>query len=271
MTVKIHKSRKILISAIAVVMVAGITAGVVLKLRASDSSAYRNKVLSKDTFELNGVKMYYVEPDEETERRNPDRIIYKDDTELYYYFDAETQNIRSIDNKALDDKEYTNLTAGSINPYTDTEALFKDAKERLGKWYDGDIEKFKWDSGTDDLGNTTFEVRQVLNDEFSVFLGRAKYDTDGEFSHANFNFDAAVNLSKRNSFISKEQAIEKAKAFVEKEYGQTDWEEISARDVTGSDKIYWEITLKKTEIITIGYYVGVDLLTGEAWLDGTMR
>lgn len=265
------KTLKILISAFTVVLLAGISAGIVLRLRASDSSAYRNKVLSKGTFELNGVKMYYVEPDEEAKRRNPDRIIYKDDTDLYYYFDTDTQNIRSIDNKALDSKEYANLTAGSIKPYPDTETLFKDAKERLGKWYDGDIEKFEWNTKTDDLGNTTFEVRQLIDDEFSVLLGRAKYDMDGDFSHANFHFDAAVNLSKKNSFISKEQAIEKAKAFIEKEYGETDWEEIAVRDVTSSDKVYWEITLKKTEIITIGYYVGVDLLSGKTWLEGPMR
>lgn len=264
------RTLKIVLSAMAVVMIAGISVLAVMRLRASDDSAYRKKVLAKDTFELNGVTLYYVEPDEETIRRYPDRIIYRDDHKLYYYFDAETQKLRSIHNKALDDKEYTNLIAETIKPYSDTEALLQDAKERLGKWYDGDLEKFEWECKKDDLGDTTVEVRQVLNDEFSVFLAEADYDMDGDFSYAIFNFDSLVDLRKKHSFLSKEEAIEKAKLFMEQEYDETDWAEIAARDI-GGERLYWEITLRKNTIIVIGYAVGVDLLTGETWLVGTLR
>ncbi|MCM1307533.1 MAG: hypothetical protein NC223_02920 [Butyrivibrio sp.] len=264
------KALRIVLLAAAAVLVAGISVGAAMKLRASGDSAYKNKVLSKDTFELNGVTMYYVEPDEETMRRYPDSIIYKDDDELYYFFGAKTQELEVIDNKALDDKEYANLIADAIKPYPNTEELLEDAKERLGKWYDGDLEKFKWESRTDDMGDTSVEVQQVLNDEFSVYLAEAIYDMDGDFSYAVFNFGSEVNLNKKNNFLSKEEAIERAKAFLEEEYDKTDWEEITVRDV-GGEQLYWEVKLKKTEIITIGYYVGVDLLTGEAWLLGTMR
>ena len=264
------KTLKIVVSAAAVVLVAGISVGLVMKLRASDGSAYRNKVLSKETIELNGVTLYYVEPDEETLRRYPDSIIYRDDDKQYYYFDANTQELDVIDNKALDDKEYTNLIVGTIKPYSDTEALSKDAKERFNKWYDGDLEKFEWKSSTDEVGNTSFEVCQALNDEFSVFLAEATYDMDGDFRYAVFSFGAEVNLNKKYNFLSKEEAIEKAKAFLEEEYGETDWEEITVRDV-GGEQLYWEVKLKKTDTITIGYYVGVDLLTGETWLSGMMR
>ena len=265
------KTLKIVISAAAVVLAAGISVGAVMKLRASDDSAYRNKVLSKDTFELNGVTLYYVEPDEESLRRYPDSIIYRDDDKQYYYFDANTQELDLIDNKALEDKEYTNLIADSIKPYSDTEVLFEDAKERLGKWYDGDLEKFEWKSSTDNMGDTLFEVSQILNDEFSVFLAEAVYDMDGDFSYAVFNFGAEVNLNKKNKFLSKEEAIEKAKTFLEEEYNETDWKEITAYDGTSADQLYWGVEFKKNSSIVAGYTVGVDLLTGEVWVIGTLR
>lgn len=265
------KTLKIVILTAAVVLVAGITVGAVIKLSASGDSAYKNKVLSKGNFELNGVTMYYVEPDEETLQRYPDNIIYRDDDNQYYYFDADTQELGAIDNKALDDKEYTNLIAGTITPYPNTEELFEDAKERLGKWYDGNIEKFEWESKTDDLGDTSFEVRQILNDEFSVFLAEASYDMDGDFSYAVFNFGAEVNLSKKNNFLSKEEAIEKAKAFLEEEYNETDWKEIDAYDGASGERLYWFVELKKNSAIVAGYAVGVDLLTGEVWLIDTFR
>lgn len=267
----IKKTLKIVVSAAAVVLVAGISVGAVMRLRASDGSAYRNEVLSKETIELNGVTLYYVEPDEETLRRYPDSIIYRDDDKLYYYFDANTQELDVIDNKALDDKEYTNLMADSIKPYSDTEALFADAKERLGKWYDGDLEKFEWESKTDDLGDTSFEVCQALNDEFSVFLAEATYDMDGDFRYAVFSFGAEVNLNKKYNFLSKEEAIEKAKAFLEEEYNETDWKEITTYDGTSAERLYWGVELKKNTSIVAGYTVGVDLLTGEVWFIDTFR
>lgn len=265
------KTLKIVLSAAAVVLVAGISVLAVMKLSASDESAVRKKVLAKDTFELNSVTLYYVEPDEEMKRRYSDSIVYRDDEEQYYYFDADTQELYMIENKASYDKEYTNLIAGTIKPYADTEALFQDAKERLGKWYDGDLGQFAWESRTDDLGQTRFQVRQVLNDEFSVFLASAVYDMDGDISYVTFNFDAMVNLNKRNQFISKEEAIEKAKLFLEEEYNETDWKEITASDMTDGNRLYWGIQLQKNGQIVAGYAVGVDLLTGETWLVGTLR
>lgn len=265
------KTVRIIILASIFILAAGISAGTVMKLRASDDPAYRKMVLARNTFEINDVKLYYVEPDEEMQKRYSDSIIYKDDSDLYYFFDTDTQRLRYIDNKALDNKNYSNLTAGSIKPYPDTETLFEDAKTRFEKWYDGDIEKFKWESSTDDLGNTIFEARQLLNDEFSVFIARAKYDMDGDFGSANLRFDAIADLSKRKGVISKNEAIKKAEAFLEKEYGETDWEEITVRDVTGKERLYWEVTFKKTDIITVGYYLGVDLFSGEVWLEGTLR
>lgn len=256
--------------AIAAVLAAGISVGVVHKLTASDASVYRNKVLSKDTFEISDTTLYYVEPDEEMKRRYPDRIIYRDDNKQYYHFDADTQELEMIYNNALDDKEYSNLIAGSIEPYSDTEALSQKAKELISKWSDVNLEDFKWESRTDDLGDTSFGIIQVINDDFSVSLAEVTYDMDGDFRCAIFDFDSKADLTKKNNFISKDEAIEKAKSFAEKEYGKTDWDEISIKGV-GGKQLYWEILLKKTEIITTGYYVGVDLLTGETWLEDTMR
>ena len=265
------KTLKIILSALAVVMVAGISVGAVMKLRASDDSAYKKMVLAKDTFEINGVRLYYVEPDEEMQKRYPDSIIYRDDNNQNYYFDADTQELYMIENRASYDKEYTNLIAENIKPYEDTETLFKDAKERIGKWYDGDIEKFEWENKTDDLGQTRFKMLQALNDEFSVHLASAVYDMDGDISYITLNFEAMVNLNKKKDFLSKEEAIEKAKAFLEEEYGETDWEEITANDMTNKTQLYWGIDFKKDSEIVAGYYVKVDLLTGEVSMAGTFR
>lgn len=265
------KILKIALSSAAAALLVGIFAGVAMKLTASDDSAYKKAVLAKDTFELNGITLYYVEPDEEMKDRYSDIIIYKDDNRQNYYFDADTQELYMIENRASYDKEHTNLTAGNIKSYPDTEALLKDAKERLGKWYDGDIEKFEWESDTDDLGQTKFKVSQLLNDEFSVHLASAVYDIDGEMSYLTLNFDAAVDLNKKSRFLSKEDAIEKAKAFLEKEYGENDWKEISADDMTGGNDLYWGIEFKKNTGIVAGYYVKVDLLTGEVSEEGTFR
>ena len=250
------KTLKIVISAAAVVLVAGISAAVFMKLRNTDAPAYRKQVLAKDTFELNGVTLSYSEPDDREKLFDSDRIIYRGDDGLYYYFDSESQYLRHIRNKASDDE-------GTETFAPDTETLFKDAKERIGKWYDGDIEKLEWECTTYDSERIWFNANQVLNDDVSVWLASVLYYEDGSFRHADFNFDAMLDTDKIGDFIPKEEAVEKAKDYILKEYGYKGWQEINVECDTDYGMVYWEVELKDGEIIPWDYFVGVDLLTGE--------
>lgn len=248
--------RIVLLAAVAVVLTAGISVAVFLKFRNSDAPAYRKQVLAKDTFELNGVTLSYSEPDEREKRFDSDRIIYKGDDGLYYYFDSESQYLRHIRNKPSDDRD-------TKAPAPDTEILLKDAKERIGKWYDSDIEKLEWECRTYDSQRICFYAKQVLNDDISVCLASALYYEDGSFAHANFNFDAMLDTGKIGDFIPKEEAVEKAKDYIYKEYGYKGWQEINVECETDYGMVYWEVELKDGEIISWDYFVGVDLLTGE--------
>lgn len=262
--------RKFKIAALtaAAVFAAVIGIGTAVRLSAKENYDYRKKVLEKDTFEFHGEQLQYVEPEPIEEHFHakydlPLKITYKDGKGLYYSFESDTQKLCFIENKALGDKEYTGLYAEDIKPYTDSDELLYDAKERLGEWFDGDVEDFDWKCMYDGLGYTDWEMYQVVNGGFMVKLGNVSYDMNGEFCSMSMNFDAMFNDIERISIISEEEAREKAMTYLEEKYGETGWEEISTHCSTVGNNNCWSIEFVKYGSIIEGYFVDVDVLTGE--------
>lgn len=264
------KTLRVLLSAFAIVLVGGISFGIVMKLKASDSVTYKNRIIAKKSFELNGEKLSYVSP-EEADSLYSDKIAYKNNDGEYYYFDADTQRLCLIDNAGLDRKSYEGLTASNVKPYYDGAALLENAKERISKWVDSDDTEaqVEWRTETDETGTTRIRMCQVINGEFSVILASAVYDMDGDFRFARLNYDSVLDSNNFTGYVSEEEAIAKAKDFLLQEYGENDWEEIIADEVTaGEEGIYWVIECLKTYG---GYAVRVDVLTGETVFYSMMK
>ena len=267
---------RIAISAAAAVFAVGIAIGAAVRLSAKEEYDYRKKVLEKDSFEFCGEQLYYVEPEPIEEHFHekyglPLQITYKDGNGLYYSFEPDTQKLRSISNKALYDKEYASLYAEDMKPYPDSDELLSDAKRRMDEWFDGDVEEFEWKCSYD-LGSTDWDMYQVVNGEFWVNLGGVSYDMDGDFRSMIFNFDAMLNDKERRSIISEEEAIERAGIYLEEKYGETEWEEISTHCGTGYDGSRWIIKfVKPNDYYREGYFIYVDILTGEIAREGMIK
>ena len=106
-------------------------------------------------------------------------------------------------------------------------------------------------------------MQQVVSGGFTVTLGCVSYDMDGNFQSMSLSFDAMLNGKERSDVISKAEAIDMANAYLEEKYGETEWEEISASCGTAGNKNYWSIEFVKNGGIIEGYFVDVDILTGE--------
>ncbi len=263
-----------LTSAAALAAVIGI--GTAVRLSAKENYDYRKKVLEKDSFEFHGELLQYVEPEPMEEHFHekyglPLQITYKDGSGLYYRFEPDTQKLRFIENKALADKEYAGFYAEDIKPYSDSDELLSDAKERIGEWFDGNAEDFEWKCEYNSLGYTDCEMQQVVNGGFTVTLGCVSYDMDGNFQSMSLSFDAMLNGKERSDVISKAEAIDMANAYLEEKYGETEWEEISASCGTAGNKNYWSIEFVKNGGIIEGYFIDVDILTGEITREGRIK
>ena len=255
------KTIRVLLSAFAIVLVAGISFGIAMKLRASDSTGEMDQIMAKKDFEFKGEKFFYVSPNE-VDSLYSDKIAYRNADGDYYYFDADTQRLCVIDNTMImDEKDYSGLTTENVRPYSDGTALLENAKERIEKWINDDEKaQVEWRTETDETGITRIKMCQVLNDEFSVILASALYDTDGDFLFAHINYDSVLDSSDFAAYVSEEEAIEKAKDLLLEEYGESDWRKVVAVEVTGKDGIYWDVKCMKT---IGGYAVRVNVLTGE--------
>lgn len=270
------KNLKLVISAAAVVLAAGICVGAAVRLSAKEDYDYRKAVIAKDTFEFHGEELHYAEPDSIEARlcakySLPQNITYKDGNGLYYSFNPDTLKLCSIDNKALDDKEYASLYAEYMKPYPDSDGLLSDAKGRMKEWFDGEIEEFEWKCSYG-LGYTDWDMYQVVNGEFWVNLGCVSYDMDGDFRSMVFNFDAMLSAKERRSIISEEEAIERAGNYLKDKYGETEWEEISTCCGTGNGGSHWTIKfVKPNDYYREGYFIDVDILTGEIVREGMIK
>ncbi len=258
----------VFVSVLAVMAVAGISYGVTMKLKASDNDVYKDRVTAKKSFKFKGEELSYVDPDD-ADPLYYEKIAYKDGEGLLYYFDADTHKLNLIDGMT-DKADYSDVSTDSVNPYADSEALLKNAKERVTKWIAGsENDKVEWRTETDETGTTRIRLYQSLNDEFSVILASVVYDMEGRFLFAHINYDSVLDGDDYKECISKEEAITKAKDFVLQKYGESDWGEITAYEKTGDGGIYWMIQcMRKTYG---GYAIRVDAVTGEATFFSMMK
>lgn len=260
-----------LLLAVAVIVIAGISVGVTMKLKAGADSDYRERIAANKDVEINGEKLYYIDSDapeyqEETYYR---KAVYKDNNGICYTFDADTQELRWIENTDLPEKDYTGIMAEDLKPYFDTNALIADAEKLINKWCDKDTKAELEFECTHEQWNTSIDIYQVINDEIRFGIGSVTYNEDGEFLYAVIKFDSMLDSRDIANMLSEEEAIKTVKAYLEETYGESGWEEIktSVGDC-GKFGSGWIVTCIRYERIgesriVIGYLVVIDVLTGE--------
>lgn len=266
---KIIRTAVLGVSALAIM---GICAGSAMTLKADDVSGYVRNVAARQTFQLNGETLYYVDENLLQGKEYSDQIVYEDSDGRYFTFYEDTKKLHVIENKTLM-KEYPLLYAEDIKPFYDSSALYKAGKEIIEEWFDGDTDNFEWEYETDDLGHTGIQMNQIAKDGFKIVLAHADYDMEGMFRYVSFFPDSVLGERDIENMLSKEEAIEAARAYLEREYGETEWEEITVRDAdAGKYGVYWEVTLKKyNDVIIDGYSVLVDIFTGEPHFFGGFK
>ena len=268
------KILKIIVPLATILAITGISVSVSLNLKAQDDETYyRTKIASKENFKRNGNKLYYMEPDPGVSLLNPEycagRDIYKDDNEQYYYFDPDNHNIRTI----------LNESSVQTVALSDEKDIIDDAKKRLSEWYDEDkygfsIDELEWTYEADDFYKAkTIYVYQSINDEVSICIALFNYSDDGIFESVWIHVDSIIRHEDINRIISKKDAIIIAEKYIENEYDKSGWKNIKSRTVVEDDGNYWEITLERTADggFVEGYAVSVDMLTGEALLEGMLK
>lgn len=256
-------------SAAAVVVIAGVFVGVTMKLQARADSDYKERIAANKDVEINGEKLYHIDSDapeyqEETYYR---KSVYKDNNGLCYTFDADTQELRCIENTDLPEKDYTGIMAEDLKPYSNTDVLIADAEALIDKWCDKDTKSELEFECTHGQWNTSIEIYQVINDEIRFAIGSVTYNEDGIFLYAFINFDSMLDSRDIANMLSEEEAIETVKAYLEETYGETGWEEIktSVGDC-GKFGNCWVVQVLRHNSDTrlvFGYLVGIDILTGE--------
>lgn len=254
-----------------VTAIAGIAVGITIKLQARTNFDYKERIAANKDIEINGEKLYHVNSDspeyqEETYYR---KSVYKDEGGLCYTFDADTQELRFIENIDLSEKDYTGVMADDLKPYSNTEKLLADAESLINKWCDKDTKSRLEFECTHDQWNTSIEIYQDISNEIRFGIGSVTYNENGEFLYAVLKFDSMLDSKDIANMLSEEEAIEAVKAYLEKTYGESGWEEIetSAGDC-GKFGSGWIVTCKRYESIgesrmVIGYLVVIDVLTGE--------
>ncbi|MCM1308108.1 MAG: hypothetical protein NC223_05870, partial [Butyrivibrio sp.] len=133
-----------LVSAAAVIAAAGISAGGTMKLKA------------------------VAEYQEETYFR---KTVYKDDNGYCYTFDADKQELRSIENINMPEKDYTNVMAEDLKPFADTEALLADAEKFIDKWCEKDTKSELKLECRQKQWDTAIDIYQVVNGEIRFGIG----------------------------------------------------------------------------------------------------
>ena len=265
---------RIIAASAGILLIAGITVGISLKSNANDNETYyKTKIASNENFRMNEKNLYYMEPNPDVFILNPEyflgRDIYRDDDEQYYYFDPDSHNIRTILNESPVREE----------GLTDKDSIIDDAKRRLSEWYEQDkyeitIDELEWICETDDFykANTIY-VNQVINNEISICVALFNYSNDGVFESVWIHVDSIISHDDISRVISEKDAITIAKDFVKNEYGKTEWNNIKAQTSVRDDGNYWIITFEGTagNGIVEGYAITVDMLTGEADLEGTLK
>lgn len=266
------KTLKIAIaSAAAVIAIAGVSVGVTMKLQARAGSDYKERIAANKDVEINGEKLYHVEFEspEDQEETYYRKAVYKDNNGLCYTFDADTQELRWIENTAIPEKDYTGVIAEDLKPYSNTDTLIADAKKLISKWCDKDTEAELEFEYTHKQWDTSIDIYQVINDEIRFGIGSVIYNEDGIFLYAVIKFDSMLDSRDIANMLSEEEAIEIVKAYLEATYGETGWEEIktSVGDC-GKFGSGWIVTCLRYERIgesrmVIGYLAVIDVLTGE--------
>lgn len=259
------KKFKIIFAVAAVVVIAGISATVAMKLKAGDRSDYKARIAAHKSVEYKGEKLEHMELTGSDAELYEDFTVYKDSTGQKYYFLNETQELRSIDGN---DSE---VEIG----ISDSDTMLEAAKAVFDKYFEGsDKETYTWEMEDGGMGDTDVNMYQVLNvrgEEFSIWVGSVTYDRNGLFSFAVFWPELVVNSEEVTYVVTEEEAIEKAKAYLEENYGKTEWKEITARIASGSEGHFWSVTCIDPTYICSGDGVLVDLFTGEVSYEGPIK
>ncbi len=259
-----RKKFKLIFVAATAVIIAGIAAGTVVRLMARDRANYRAKIAAgEEKVWFDGKKLSHVTLTGMNAILYADMRVYESSDGQQYYFDGDTQELRSIHNKSPEEGMR----------FTNPEAMQDNAKEIIGKWFEGnEAETFIWQCRTDNTGFTDVDLYQLVNDDIKIWLGGVTYDQDGVYSGAFFNFDAMVDSAEIGETVSEAEAIERAKTYLEENYGETGWSEITAQVVTSRESgIHWDVTCKKYGRIITGYTIAVDVFTGEARYEDMLK
>lgn len=259
------KKFKIIFTVAAVVVIAGISATVAMKLRAGDRSDYKARIAAQKSVEYKGEKLEHVELTGSETELYEDFTVYKDSAGQTYYFLNETQELRAING---------NTSEGAM-AVSDSDTMLEDAKAVFDKYFEGsDKETYTWKLEDGGMGDTDAKMYQVFNvrgEEFSILVGIVTYDRNGSFIGAAFYPGDVVNSEEVTYVVTEEEAIEKAKAYLEENYGKTEWKEITAQIEADDEGHFWSVTCIDPTYVSSGDCVHVDLFTGEVSYYSAMK
>ncbi len=260
----VTKKFKIIFTVAAVVAIAGISTTVAMKLRAGDRSDYKARIAARKSVEYKGEKLEYVELTGFEAELYEDYTVYKDSAGQTYYFLNETQELRVIHGNASE----------GIMAVSDSDTMLEDAKAVFDKYFEvSDKETYTWEFEDGGMGDTYVNMYQVLNvkgEEFPILVGSVSYDENALFNSAVF-YSNVVNSEEVTYVVTEEEAIEKAKDYLEENYGKTEWKEITARIASGSEGHFWSVTCIDPTYICSGDGVFVDIFTGEVSYEGPIK